>query len=46
MNPNNIPFNALIVGPTSSGRTHYLKALEAYQASYAKNEKKERDCLT
>ena len=24
MNPNNIPFNALIVGPTNSGKTHYL----------------------
>ena len=24
MDPENIPFNALIVGPTNSGKTHFL----------------------
>ena len=24
MDPNNIPFNALIVGPTNSGKTQYI----------------------
>ena len=24
MDPGNIPFNALIVGPTNSGKTHFL----------------------